>query len=134
MQSPTQDHDNAALPVLRYLKQAPGQGILLSSTSTTCRTVYCDSDRGKCTARKSITGFCIMLRDSPILWKSKKQSVMAQSTPKAKYRAIATTTCEVTWLLFLFKDLGLFGLAPALLKCDNQATLYIAANPIFMNA
>jgi len=31
----------------------------------------------------------------------------------------------------LFKDLGLPGLAPALLKCDNQVALYIVANPVF---
>jgi len=56
---------------------------------------------------------------------------VAYSTVEAEYRAIATTTCEVTWLLQLFKDLGLSNLAPATIKCDNQAALYIAANPVF---
>jgi len=32
-QSPTLDHMHAAMRVLRYLKQAPGQGILLSASS-----------------------------------------------------------------------------------------------------
>ena len=56
---------------------------------------------------------------------------MARSTAEVEYHAIATITCEIIWLLSLFKDLGLSGLAPALLKCDNQAALYIAANHVF---
>jgi len=72
-----------------------------------------------------------MLGESLISWPSKKQSVVARSTAKAEYRAIATVTCEIIWLLSLFKDLGLSGLAAVLLKCDNQAALYIAANPVF---
>ena len=44
---------------------------------------------------------------------------------------MAITIFEVTWLLALFKDLGLPSLAPSILKCDNQAALYIAANPMF---
>ena len=132
MQCPTQAHYNAALRVLRYLKQAPGQGILLSSQSDVCLTAYCDSDWGKCSnSRKSVIGFCIMVGASPISWRSKKQYVVARSTAEAKYRAITTATCEVIWLLSLFNDLGLIALAPALLKCDNQAALYIAANPVF---
>jgi len=31
----------------------------------------------------------------------------------------------------LFKDLTLPSLAPAAVKCDNQAALYITANPVF---
>jgi len=132
MQCPTQAHYTTALRVLRYLKHAPGQGILLSSQSDACLTAYCDSDWGKCSdSRKSVTGFCILLGASPVSWRSKKQSVVARSTAEVEYRAIATTTCEIMWLLSLFRDLGLSHLAPAVLKCDNQAALYIAANPVF---
>ncbi|KNA12960.1 hypothetical protein SOVF_121500 [Spinacia oleracea] len=43
---------------------------------------------------------------------------------------MALTTCEVTWLTSLLKDLGLKDLGPALLKCDNKAALSIAANHV----
>lgn len=72
-----------------------------------------------------------MLGSSPILWKSKKQSVVARSSAEVEYRSIALTTCEVTWLVSLLKDLGLKKLPPVDLKCDNQAALFIAANPVF---
>lgn len=43
---------------------------------------------------------------------------------------MALTSCEVTWLKALLKDLGLNNLPPAILKCDNTAALSIAANPV----
>ena len=132
MQSPTSAHFTAALRVLRYLKQSLGQDILLSSQSTPTLTAYSDSDWGRCVDfRKSVTGYCVLLGNSPISWRTKMQSMVARSTAEAEFKAIATTTCEVTWLLQLFIDLGLSQLAPAQLKCDNQAALYIVSNPVF---
>ena len=64
-------------------------------------------------------------------WKTKKQSVMARSSAETEYRSMAATCCEVTWLLSLLKDLGLKNLTPINLKCDNQAALFIAENPMF---
>ena len=44
---------------------------------------------------------------------------------------MANATCELMWLLSLFRDLHVSRPKPALLFCNNQATLYIVANPIF---
>lgn len=43
---------------------------------------------------------------------------------------MALTACEVTWLATLLKDLGLQKLPSTVLKCDNQAALAVAANPV----
>lgn len=57
--------------------------------------------------------------------------MVAKSYAEAKYRAIALTTCEITWLKALLKDLGLKSLGPAILKCDNHAAIVIVANPVY---
>lgn len=131
MHKPTSIHMQATKRVLRYLKTNPSQGILLPSSSTATLTAYCDSDwAGRPYSRRSTTGFCIMLGQSPISWRFKKQSVVARSSAEAEYRAMAFTICEVLWLHLLLKELGLTHSATTTLNCDNKAALSIVANPV----
>lgn len=44
---------------------------------------------------------------------------------------MALTVCELKWLRALLLDLGVSQQKPMELHCDTQATLYIAANPVF---
>lgn len=131
MNKPSTTHLQAAFRVLRYLAGTTSQGILLDSKSVAQLTAFCDRDWATCpVSRGSTTWYCIFLGDSPISWKSKKQQVFARSSAEAEYRVMALTTCEVTWLSALLKDLGLKHLPPTLLNCDNKAALAIAANPV----
>ncbi|KAI3457172.1 hypothetical protein Pfo_013835 [Paulownia fortunei] len=81
--------------------------------------------------RHSVFGFYIFLRSSLVSWKSKKQQTVSRSSAEAEYRCMENTICEILWLLTLLKDLGVNRSGPALFFCDNQAALYIAANPIY---
>ena len=56
---------------------------------------------------------------------------MSRSSAESEYRAMATVTSEVVWLLALLKTFGLDHNQPASLYCDSKAALYIAANPVF---
>ncbi|XP_021846221.1 uncharacterized mitochondrial protein AtMg00810-like [Spinacia oleracea] len=108
MHAPTSIHLQAAKRVLRYLSGAPGQGLLLASKSSAHLTAFCDSDWARCqTTRRSTSGFCILLGESPIPWKSKRRSVVSRSSAEAEYRAMALTVCEVMWLQQLLQDLGI---------------------------
>jgi hypothetical protein len=68
------------------------QSLLLSSTSSLQLRAYSDADHvSDPPERKSVTSFCIFLGDSLISWKSKKQSIVSQSSTEAKYCAMAST-------------------------------------------
>ncbi|GJW67118.1 cysteine-rich receptor-like protein kinase 8 [Tanacetum coccineum] len=132
MQSPTFVHMQAVKHLLRYLLNSPGQGILLANDSVIQLKAYCDSDWASCPMTgRSTTCYCILLSDSPIICKSKKQAVVSRSSIEANYRAMSLTCCEVTWLVNLLKDLSIKDLEPVDLYYDNQATLYVASNPVF---
>lgn len=67
MHQPTTIHMQAAKRILRYLNNNPSQGILLTSSSEASLIAYCDSDWAGCPmSRRSTTGFCILLGNSPI--------------------------------------------------------------------
>ncbi|XP_031260182.1 uncharacterized protein LOC116118340 [Pistacia vera] len=72
------------------------QSLLLPSTSSLELRAYSDADHGNDpTYCKSVIGLCIFLGDSLISWKSKKQSIVSQSSTEAEYRAMASTTKKI---------------------------------------
>ena len=58
--------------------------------------------------------------------------MVSRSSAEAEYRSVVTTTCEVTWFLYLLKDLHTSHEKPTLIYCDNQVVLHISANPVFL--
>ena len=76
-----------------------------------------------------MTGFNVFYGASLISWKSKKQDTISRSSTEAEYRALASTTCEIQWLLYLLHDLKQPLPQPVPLFCDNQSAIRIAQNP-----
>ena len=52
-------------------------------------------------------------------WKSKKQSTVSRSSVEAKYRSMAVATCEIVWILYFLRDIGIEHDREALLFCDS---------------
>ncbi|XP_019240603.1 PREDICTED: uncharacterized protein LOC109220599 [Nicotiana attenuata] len=72
MHKPKQSNMEAAQRVVRYIKVAPGLGLLMPAQG---------SDK--------LQAF--------LSWKSKKQDTVARSSAKAEFRSMASTVTELTW-------------------------------------
>uniref|UniRef100_A0A2N9H409 Integrase catalytic domain-containing protein n=1 Tax=Fagus sylvatica TaxID=28930 RepID=A0A2N9H409_FAGSY len=132
MTNPRVPHMNAVIRILKYLKNAPGRGLFYRSSGHLRIEGYTDADwAGSPSDRKSTTGYCTFIGGNLVTWRSKKQSVVARSSAEAEYRAMAHTTCELTWLRTVLQEFGLLTQGPTPLYCDNQAAIHIASNPVF---
>ncbi|GJY56354.1 hypothetical protein Tco_0455469, partial [Tanacetum coccineum] len=91
-----------------------------------------DADWAKCiVTRKSITGYCVFMNNNLVSWKSKKQNTLSKSSIEAEYRALASVTSEVIWILKTLEDLHCENILPISLYCDSNSAIKIAANPMF---
>ncbi|XP_055803459.1 secreted RxLR effector protein 161-like [Solanum dulcamara] len=107
MHNPKESHMESALRVVRYLKEAPGLGLLMPSQSSNTLTAYCDSDwSAYLETRRSVIGYLVKFGGSLISWKSKKQETISRSSAENEFRSMANCAAEVTWLVNLFKELG----------------------------
>ena len=74
----------ATMHVVKYLKKLPRQGILMFSTSKTTLYAYGVSIWARSLiGRKSTLGYYILLGQSLISWKIKKQIVVAKLSVEA---------------------------------------------------
>ncbi|CAJ2651582.1 unnamed protein product [Trifolium pratense] len=132
LHNPTVTHYKAACRVIRYLKHNPGRGLIFHRNSDMQILGYSDADWAGCLdTRRSTSGYCFFLGSSLVSWKAKKQSTISKSSSEAEYRALSSATCELTWLLYLLKDLQIECTKQPVLFCDNQSALHIASNPVF---
>jgi len=135
MNDPQNAHWNAALRVVRYDKNSPGQGILLRANTPLTLTAWCDSDHGACPiTSRSLTGWFIQFGDSPLSWKTKKHDVVSRSSAEAEYRAMADTVSEILWLCELLPTLGIKVNTPITLHSDSLSAIMLAAIRCFMLA
>ena len=131
MQTPKEAHWEAAQRIVRFLKGSPGRGIMLSSSPDMSLTTYCDSDWSSCpTTRRSLSAFVVLLGDSPISWKTKKQDTVSHSSAEAEYRAMSDALKEVKWLRKMLYGFDIKQV-PTRFFCDSKAAIHIATNPVF---
>ena len=132
MTAPRSLHYAAVLWILRYLKRTLFHGLHFSSQSSLTLQAYSDADwAGDPTDRCFTTGYCFLLGDSLISWRSKKQSVVARSSTEAEYRALSDTTAELLWLRWLLQDLGIDCSTAVPIHCDNRSAIQITHNDVF---
>ncbi|XP_022883644.1 uncharacterized protein LOC111400457 [Olea europaea var. sylvestris] len=96
MHAPFKEHMEAVHQVLRYLKGTPGYGLFFIKNSGRTIETFTDAEWASLvTDRRSTTGYCIFVWGNLVTWRNKKQPVVARSSAKAVFRALAHRICEI---------------------------------------
>uniref|UniRef100_A0A3Q7G9C1 Reverse transcriptase Ty1/copia-type domain-containing protein n=1 Tax=Solanum lycopersicum TaxID=4081 RepID=A0A3Q7G9C1_SOLLC len=99
MQYPREPHLKPAYHVLKYLQQDPTLGMFISNKSDLTINAYCDSDWASCPdSRKSLSDYLVLMGDSPVSGKFKKQPTVSLYSVEAEYRAVRQVVGEIVWL------------------------------------
>ncbi|CAN6466312.1 unnamed protein product [Victoria cruziana] len=100
----TSVHMEAAMRIVRYVKNSLNKCLFLFSFSALSLYPYTDADwGGDPNNRRSKHGTCV-----------------------------ATTTMELVWLKSLLKDMGVSSINNVKMFCDNKSVIYIASNHTFL--
>ncbi|XP_050909452.1 uncharacterized mitochondrial protein AtMg00810-like [Lathyrus oleraceus] len=84
-----QEHMGVVIRILRYIKYAPGKGLVYEDKGHTKIFIYSDVDWvGSSIDRRSAFGYCVLVRGSLISWKSMKQNVVARLSVEAEHRSM----------------------------------------------
>ncbi|XP_057835178.1 uncharacterized mitochondrial protein AtMg00810-like [Cryptomeria japonica] len=89
MHNPGEQHMNVVLRILRYLKSAPGKGILFTRNEDYQSVdAYTDANwAGVVDDMRSTSGYFTFVGGNLVTWRSKKQNVVARSSAEAEFRA-----------------------------------------------
>ncbi|KAJ9541873.1 hypothetical protein OSB04_028379 [Centaurea solstitialis] len=132
MHRPTSSHWAALKRLLRYLCGTMDKGINILKDSPLCLHAFSDADwGGDKDDYTSTMGYVVFLGKNPITWTSKKQRSVARSSTEAEYRAVASTTAELTWVRNLLGELGVHLSQSPVIYCDNLSATQLSANPVF---
>ena len=78
--------------------------------------------------RKSITGFVILLCETPILWRSQSQRTVSLSSTEAEYYATAEAAKEIKFVVQVLESLNLQVEKPIIVHIDNVGAIFVAEN------
>ncbi|XP_058068548.1 secreted RxLR effector protein 161-like [Magnolia sinica] len=99
--APSEEHMKAVYRILRYLKSAPGKGLLFSKNSVSNIEGYTNSDwAGDQTNRRYTPGYFNFVEGNLVTWRSKKQKVIARSSAEAEFRVSDILTKAVSGKVF----------------------------------
>lgn len=131
MHNPMTHHFSLVKLILRYPKSTTTWGQHIYRESSLDLTAYSESNwAGYPDIQRSTTGFCTFLGKNCLSWMSKKQPTVACSSTEAEYKSMAQTGCEVTWLSYLLRDLGIPLSSASRILCDNLSALNLIVNPV----
>ena len=126
---PTVEHWKLVKRILRYVQGMKGIGLLYTTDQDSSLVVYSDTDyAGDVNDRKSTSGFVFLKNGAAISWRSKKQSVVAQSTAEAEYVALFYAAQQCVWFREILVSLKQGQPETMVIYEDSQSAIQISQN------
>ena len=130
MSKPTKYLLKCAERLLRYLKGTAEYGLVLDGSKVSSGptlTAYSDSDYQR--NSYSTTGIVLCMFGQPVHWRSKRQTVIPQSSCEAEIMAMNKGALTLKWFKMLaLGDIGITSDVPVLFG-DNQSAITICRDP-----
>jgi hypothetical protein len=126
----------ALLRLAKYLFNTKSDRLALGGGSLTPQiTSFCDSDWGGCVnTRYCRSGHVTFMGNGPVVWFSKRQTSMAQSSAEAEFMAKAPCVQNSNYCRRVVNCAGIpnvkYRFASGLFS-DNESSIAIASNPVF---
>ena len=77
------------------------------------------------------SAYIVYLGLNPILWRFKKQRIVACSSTKEKYHFVARTLVELHWVCLHLIELNVYVPQISMIYCDNVGATHFYSNPVF---
>ena len=129
--NPSPEHWIAVKHILKYLRRTRDYMLVYSSGDLNLLG-YTDSDfQGDKDSRKSTSGSVFTLGGGSVVWRSIKQSSIADSIMEAEYIAASEAAKEAVWLKNFLSDLEVVPDMdkPITLYCDNSGSVANSKEP-----
>jgi hypothetical protein len=125
---------NGLIRVLHYAYNTRFEPLRLGGAAIPRLVGFCDSDFAGCLmTRKSTSGSILFLALGPIVWYSKLQTIVAQSTAEAEYIAMYPICQNIIWIRNMFYDFNFIRLRPIFsttVWMDNMAAIEVAKSNV----
>ena len=122
---PRDDLPSGSIPVVKIDNNYDEEQVSARhTTNNTLITAYVDSDHASDSShRRSISGFHIKLAGGTVLYKTKYQNIVAQSSTEAEFIAAAEAGRYILYLRTIMAEIGLPQHHATVLFEDNQGAL-----------
>lgn len=74
---------------------------------------------------ESTSRYCIFVRKKQVIWRSKKQIIVAWPSAKVEYCVMAHTCCELLWFEVSLRDFDIFYYDTMGMHCDNKVAIIL---------
>jgi hypothetical protein len=130
MHNPERIHWEAVKDVICYLKGMADLSLMLGGSANGLEA-YVDADWALQPHRHSMSGYTVLLHNSPIAWSARKQSIIALSTAEAEYITLTVVMRKILYLQALIVELYEPVIPPIPVYCNNQGAVALASNNKF---